>query len=144
MNEKDLLKLLCKHMHGCHDHGVFACNNIRKPRKPCAYILNTDPHYKKGQHWVAIYIDRSNTGYYFDSYGLPPIKKEFVNFLQKHCRRWEYNDVLLQDPGSEACGEFCLYFLIHMSYGWSMENITDSLKNNDDIQVIEYVNNLSQ
>ncbi len=144
MISEDIYKLLRRNIHGCHDIGVFPYNQIGKPskRKRCAYVLNTDPHYKKGEHWVAVYIDKSRVRYYFDSYGLPPMKNECVDFLKRHCRRWVYNDVRLQDEGSKVCGQFCLYFLIHMSYGWTMDDIIDSLKNNDDIQVIEFVKNL--
>ena len=136
-----LLNCIEQNIYGQHNIGVFACDEIEDPikNKPCAFVLNTDPHYRKGQHWVAIYINSSKEGFYFDSYGLPPLKEEFLNFLSKNCKRWYYNDVRLQDVGSKACGQFCLYFLIHMSYGWLMDDITDTLKNQPDKYVLEYV-----
>ena len=56
------------------DIGVFAKDGIIPPKTSTrtAYVCNTDPHTKKGQHWIAIYIDEDDSGYFFDSYGLPP------------------------------------------------------------------------
>tara|TARA_Y100000389_G_C17432530_1_gene503575 strand:+ start:596 stop:1723 length:1128 start_codon:yes stop_codon:yes gene_type:complete len=36
-------------------------------------VFNLDPHYKRGSHWVSMFID-CNTGgiYFFDSYGMKP------------------------------------------------------------------------
>ena len=37
-------------------------------------IVNTDPHTAKGSHWLAIHLNpRPYFGYFFDSYGLPPL-----------------------------------------------------------------------
>lgn len=39
--------------------GVYAANDIPKKKYPLPYglIVNTDPHYIPGKHWVALYID---------------------------------------------------------------------------------------
>ena len=43
---------------------------IKKGRKKIGVIFNTDPHYKEGSHWVALFIDINKREiYYFDSYG---------------------------------------------------------------------------
>ena len=53
--------------------GVFARNKIPDiPKdKTVAYIVNTDPALKPGQHWVAFYITKKTVYSLFDSYGLP-------------------------------------------------------------------------
>lgn len=136
-------RLLRQYIHGHHHIGVFPRDLIRyPPRGKCAFVFNTDPHTGRGQHWVAVYIDSKGVGHYFDSYGLPPMEKEFIHFLNTRCKRWVYNDERLQDNGSKACGQFCLYFLIHMSYGWSMDDVVDCLINNEDTQVIDFVKTL--
>lgn len=146
MNSDEILHYLHRNVYGKqHTTGVFACDRIKKPsdKKACAYILNTDPHYKKGYHWVAVYIDQlKKNGYYFDSYGLPPVRNEFVDFFRENCTNYTYNDVRVQDIKSNACGEFCLYFLIHMSYGWSPDDIIYALKKRPDSEVLEYVEHL--
>ena len=39
--------------------GVYASNDIPKKKYPLPYglIVNADPHYLPGKHWVAFYID---------------------------------------------------------------------------------------
>jgi len=62
--------------------GVFPCDRLPLSiQNPGAVICNTDPHDKPGAHWVAMYVD-GDVGEYFDSYGLPPINSNFVNFLK--------------------------------------------------------------
>ena len=142
MISTDILYLLDTYMYGCHDVGVFARDRIRKPGLPCAFVFNIDLHNKKGQHWVAVYIDKKSVGYYCDSYGLPPSHPEFINFLKKYCNISVYNDVRVQDDGYKACGQLCIFFLLHMSYGWDMDDIIDSLKYKNDSQVVHFVEKL--
>ena len=43
---------------------------IKRGKYKIGIIFNTDPHYKEGSHWVALYIDiKKGEIYYFDSYG---------------------------------------------------------------------------
>lgn len=117
MLDKAIERILRRHVN-CHNVGVYARNEIKPPGKKfarTAYVINTDPSYKRGKHWVAIYIDKNREGYYFDSYGLPPSHREFLRFLKKHTEHWSYNDENFQGLLEETCGQFCLYFLIKMS-----------------------------
>ena len=44
--------------------GVFSCDRLPiVSQLPCSLIMNTDPHDKPGQHWVAIYINAKRKGY---------------------------------------------------------------------------------
>jgi hypothetical protein len=60
---------------------------------------------------------KDKIGEYFDPFGIPPIKNEFIQFLNKNCERWCYNTVPIQDIESEKCGEFCVEFIRHRSRG---------------------------
>ena len=51
---------------------VCALDQLEKPTFPSAYVINSDPSSKPGEHWVAVYFDKRGRGEYFDSYGLPP------------------------------------------------------------------------
>ena len=57
--------------------GVHAADQIpfQKLHKLPAWsiIMNTDPHYKPGQHWVAA-MKKNGICYFFDSYGDSPVK----------------------------------------------------------------------
>ena len=142
MNTITLKKLLDKHIIG-HDIGVFARDRLDTPQKrKCAFVWNTDPHTKSGQHWVALYISKEGVGYYFDSYGKPPQHREFVTFLKKYCKRWMYNSRRVQDEGSRACGHFCVYFLIHMAYRCKPRSVVDDLIRQSDSKVVDFVYHL--
>ena len=51
---------------------VCALDQLEKPTFPSAYVINSDPSSKPGEHWIAVYFDKRGRGEYFDSYGLPP------------------------------------------------------------------------
>ncbi len=75
---------------------------------PCFIIVNTDPSDRPGEHWVAIFIENSNTASYFCSLGSSPIQP-ISNFLNSFntvnlcIDQWQSND-------NDLCGEFALFF----------------------------------
>lgn len=93
--------------------GVYALNEINLLVKhvPFAIIVNTQPRWEPGEHWVAIFISDKGKGVYFDPYGLPPLQNEFYNFLNRNCRVWKYNTVTIQGPQSLKCGEYCTIYV---------------------------------
>lgn len=94
---------------------VFASDTLPlKIRKfPVSLIVNLDKQSQKGSHWVAIFIDGARTGYYFDSYGLPPFLPSIRRFLSYNCRKWTYGRRQLQSIDSSVCGQYCVLYLIH-------------------------------
>jgi len=98
--------------------GVFARD--KSPQKvgwPAALVWNLDTSKSPGSHWVALYINPHGRGYYFDSYGLPPLYKKFENLLNRNCLWWNFNRATLQAPFSTVCGQYCVYFLLCMCPG---------------------------
>lgn len=117
---------------------MFPADQIpRTWMKPTAFVFNTDKHTKPGMHWVAIYVDCNNEGYYFDSYGIPPFVPDHINRLRKNCKHFRWNVKQLQSETSDVCGQFCLMFLHYMSNGSGfksfLRNFSDDLKKNDSI-----------
>jgi hypothetical protein len=52
-------------------------------------IMNTDSSLEKGEHWVAVLVNGNKTGEYFDPFGLLPLYKDFINFLDTDCsNKW--------------------------------------------------------
>ena len=91
MNERTIEEVLRKNI-GAKFVGVFPRDILPQPIDG-AYVINTDPHYKPGQHWVAMYLKGGRGGYY-DSLGLPPMYDEFMEFLPK---KWTFNSKTVQN-----------------------------------------------
>lgn len=115
MNSKDINKIL----KNCTGYiGTFPVDllplNIKK--FPVILIVNTDPSYRPGEHWISIYIGANKTGEYFDSYGLPPLHPEIINFLDIMCPRgYNYNPHTLQCISCITCGYYCIIYVIFKS-----------------------------
>ena len=108
--------------------GVFARNRVPKriPAKTVAYIVNTDPDHKPGQHWIALYITKE-TVYYFDPYGLPP---QGFHRVRKWRKRMQYFKQRLQGRG-RMCGHYCLYFILSTQMNLSFNVFGSDLNAND-------------
>lgn len=93
--------------------GTFPCDEIPHIKKrPASLVVNTDTATETGEHWVAIYLLPNGNIEYFDSYGLPPLHKQIINYLYKHCKNnIVYNNRTIQDYKSTACGAFCCSFI---------------------------------
>ena len=74
------------------DHGIWirnlqakVCAKDQLPRQnPShvkAYFVNTERSNKAGEHWIAVIFNNNGNVLYFDSYGLPPLETEIINFL---------------------------------------------------------------
>ena len=118
MNSLEILKKLVTIRD--HKEGVFPAGQIpRVWTKSTAFVINTNDHTKPGTHWICVYVDKKGVGCYFDSYGLPPIRPEYINRLRKNCKRYSWNTVQLQSETSNVCSHFCVMFLRCMSNGVS-------------------------
>lgn len=111
--------------------GVFASNRLprRIPKNvTLAYIANTDPAHKPGQHWVAIFYTKTCV-YYFDSYGRGPTTPNFKRMMYFR----KYRKVFgrrIQGDGKE-CGYYCLYFILAMVYNKDFSCFGDDFNAND-------------
>ena len=93
-------------------------NMIKRGKNKIGIILNTDPHYKDGEHWIALFINiKQKYIFYFDSNGNRE-PKEVLTLIKKLNNQGNSLgikfDVLInklehQRTNSE-CGMYCLYF----------------------------------
>jgi len=120
--------------------GVFPIDqvpyNLKHQRRSqkCA-IINLDPSWKPGSHWVSLCIKNKKLEY-FDSYGLPPThlpwgKEVKVRFNTKRYQGW----------GEITCGQFAIYFANEKLKGKSFKSILQILdrQKNADKFVVKYV-----
>lgn len=125
--------------------GVFPSDKLPKSMtKPSALIINTDPSYKKGEHWVAVFFDAWNQVEYFDSYGLEPAVPEVIQFISKNVVKYSHNSVCLQSLTSSVCGMYCVFYLFYKSRGYKLEDICNMFTNDavsNDAIVCNFVSN---
>jgi len=128
--------------------GVFPSNHspLTIYKAPLCFIINTDPSFKSGRHWLALYINEKKNIEFFDSYGNSIDKYPFImRFVQRHSEigHCKENTRRLQSSLSSTCGQFCLYFLLWRCRGISFENIVKSFVDNantNDFMVTSFVN----
>uniref|UniRef100_A0ABD2VUF9 Ubiquitin-like protease family profile domain-containing protein n=1 Tax=Trichogramma kaykai TaxID=54128 RepID=A0ABD2VUF9_9HYME len=113
----------------CNSVGVYAADRVpRNVSLPACLIINCDTSDQPGSHWIALYIDKYASGIYFDSFGLPPTNTHHKERIHRICKKIIYNYKCLQSLDSAVCGEYCIFFLYHIS------------KNNDLNAFLNYFN----
>lgn len=94
--------------------GTYAVDKLpyNVPKKPAAFVINTDPSTLPGQHWVAAIVLPNGKCEYFDSFGFPPLNGEIYDFLTQYAPNGlSYNSRTLQSATSETCGKYCILFI---------------------------------
>ncbi len=87
-------------------------------------VYNTDPSTKKGQHWIALFIDLNKREInYWDSYGQCPAPPEIVDFInvlkpqapnvyKNKSAKFTVNcNTIRHQYGDTECGVYCLNFI---------------------------------
>lgn len=117
--------------------GVYSSDSLPTslPNRPIVLISNVDSSSEPGSHWIAIYIAKNDVSYFFDSYGLYPVKLEFVNFLQKYSfNNWTFNKKRFQDIYTDVCGMYVCLFTLFLQNTFNVNFFTqlfthDTVKN---------------
>jgi hypothetical protein len=95
---------------------------IKRNKNKIGIILNTDPHYKTGEHWISMFVNiKKKMIVYFDSNGNVPPKevKELIKTVVDQGKQIGIdfkvmeNTIEHQRTDSE-CGMYSLYFIIQM------------------------------
>jgi len=98
------------------------------------FVMNLDPHYKSGSHWVSIFVDARSEGShsieYFDSFARDPpesIMKQLKTLADKASDgllKFKINKVIHQNKNTETCGFHAAKFLIDRLNGKSFSQAT--------------------
>ena len=127
MNTTEIQRAL-NYICGAEFIGVFARNTI--PRclpKTCILVVNTDPSYRPGTHWIAMRF-ADGCGEYFDSFGRYP-EKTFETYMNEHCARWIFNDRQLQSAASRFCGSYIIFIAAYWKLGLCLHRIVSFFTN---------------
>ena len=99
-------------------------------------VVNLDPSFKPGSHWVVLYKRNNKFVEYFDSTGSKPNNK-IVEYLFSQNNTCIYSYKRLQDFNSNTCGLFCLFYCYYACRSCNLESIvtcfSDNLKLNEAI-----------
>ena len=98
---------------------------------PCSVVINTEPSYKKGEHWIALYFNERRFCEFFDSYGLPPSAYGLDKYIQRFASDWNYNKYQLQGWFSSACRYYCIYFILLKSRHFSLDDVISLFSKSD-------------
>lgn len=123
-----------------HFVGVFAIDKIPNNLKEKSFIvINLDPHYKKGSHWICAIKLHKNELEIFDSLGVK-IKNLVKYFKFKKKITINYNKNPVQDLSSILCGKFVIMYIVERMFNQDMEMkdlineiFVQNLKTNDEI-----------
>lgn len=116
--------------------GCFPADKIPHVNSfPTTIIVNTDKSNKRGDHWVAFYMEKDYC-LYFDSFGMGVLEEDILSYLSKYYKSVIYCKNSIQDIFSVACGYFCIAFVLHVTCVNSYHDFLsqfnfEELKNND-------------
>lgn len=124
--------------------GTYPSDKLPPPVKiPFCIVANLDESYKKGSHWIALYINEDWHGEYFDSFGQQP-KKALKEYLDRHCIHWKANRQRIQGVLASTCGHYCIFMVLMWSRGQSMQASIKRFdpvnRANNDIVITEFIN----
>jgi len=132
MESSELYEILLKIKTSGYYTDVISCNQITtvlKVKKKLAVIINTDPSWKPGTHWVALFRNSIDSIELFDSFG--SVLTSYNDFFKD---LYEYspkeNCVTIQSATSTRCGKYCLFYLYNRMNNVSYLSILKSFKCN--------------
>jgi len=101
-------------------------------------VVNYDPSYKEGSHWVV--IKKSLVGskdIFFDSYGWKPKLSHFESYMNFN---YEYNKVQLQNDFATTCGQWCCFFILNQVMGINLTQMIKKINKFTDIEKDHIIN----
>ena len=110
-----------------------------KKHEVAALIVNTDPHDKPGQHWVALY-KKAATVHFFDSFArdIDDFEEPFASIVKDFASGCHIvtNKKRYQNDWSDTCGRWCIYYIISKTcnVGDFSEFSDDTMQNERELQ----------
>ena len=93
--------------------GVFSYDTLGGiRRRPKLVISNTDPSYRKGEHWVLFFFNDDGSVDFFDSLGNDPgyYGVEFEKIIKRFSNYYYIVNTPIQKLNSNLCGFYCLWY----------------------------------
>jgi hypothetical protein len=136
-----LLKIL---KHKDFQIGVLASDELTLvERKKFLIVVNSEPSFLPGQHWVAFLKIGKNLEF-FDSFGkdVDFYGSYFKLFVKSHGGKVIYNNTQLQSNESFLCGQYCLFFLFCRNHNMKYKRILECFSkwdlNANDVMISQF------
>jgi hypothetical protein len=131
--------------------GTFPCDKLKQFKLPigaCGMIVNFDPSYKPGSHWIALFFDRNRNVEYFDTYSRDiRTNSDIYSFIQ----RWGKKRVRflkgdsIQHDDSSVCGHYSILFLLcrakKISFQYFVNTFKDQMNSGDYDNIVKGIVN---
>ena len=103
--------------------GVFSKDRLPSviPKYPSGLIVNSDTSRGAGEHWMAVFYNKDRSCEFFDPYGLHPKFYGLLEHLKNTAKRVTWNRVAYQPYYSQACGYYCLIYMLLKSRNISLK-----------------------
>lgn len=109
--------------------GIYPLDELKSIETPPKMIVvNTDPSYKPGKHWMLFFRD-NDVMELFDSLGrdLSDMEADIKTFAHRFNDTVKYVSQRVQPVNSSLCGHYCLYFAHRRCDGHSMNDIVSDI-----------------
>ena len=97
--------------------GSFPSDQIPPLRRNTFIIVNTDPSYTEGAHWIML-ANENGKIYFGDALGQPLNKYRHIQLPTKNVTRMVYSQI----QNLPLCGMYCIYFAWCVFRGLPVEN----------------------
>ena len=92
---------------------------------PFCFVANTDKEGTNGEHWVSCFVKNKKSIEYFDSLGEEP-NQDLKNYLSNFSKI-KKSKYRIQNPFSDSCGYYCIYFIVNKCLGIKFNTIIETL-----------------
>ncbi len=116
--------------------------------RPAIYIVNADPNFLGGSHWVAMCLRKQHVPEFFDPLGRSPssYSSSLVRFLRSSSShgRYEFVKRRIQGQDSLMCGAYCLLYAFARGHNFhrDLRDICAELEAMSEVEVLIKLGNL--
>lgn len=135
MNTVQIYKILSGLFCPQTQYDVLACDELdtfKLDKYPIALVVNNKPSTHQGEHWLSLFIQSGTSPVnMFCSYGIgiESYSHHFQDFVNRHGKGSTQNNVQLQSPNSDVCGQYAIWFLWKRVCGYSIASVYNNFSN---------------
>lgn len=111
--------------------GVYAVDQVQHcdVHPPCLVMVNSDPQWSPGEHWLLFYFVSDTLVEMFDSLGkdLSHYAPSLTHWIGQQVQEMDRMTERVQPLDSALCGHYCLFYAYCRGNGETMRDITQHM-----------------